>query len=54
MPIRVCDGCHKAFKKEEKRIKCCESQYKDKRQTLICVGDLCLDCWENIKENGRI
>lgn len=51
MKVRLCDKCKKNI--EGKFIKCCESEMINKEQRLIHIGDLCLDCWDLIRGQGR-
>lgn len=51
MKQRLCDSCGKAI--DGKYIKCCESLIEDGKYKLNHVGDLCLNCWNNVSKNKK-
>jgi hypothetical protein len=54
MKQRTCDICGKPT--DQEYFKVCRSSYEETkgRRTLVHVGDLCQNCWINVKSKDEI
>lgn len=53
MKERKCDSCNKVIPKGNKYIKASESEVINQVQRLNHKGDICLYCWDKIKEKSK-
>ena len=50
MKKRYCDGCKQEIPQGEAYMKVCRQDYKDHKQQLKHIGDLCETCWNKVDD----
>ena len=53
MKVRTCDKCKKEIPSREKYLKVVEQVWDNKMIKQMHAGDLCMDCWEQIKDDNK-